>query len=222
MLRNKEAWHTSDLYWNTTNPMWVQDKVNVEKLSTCHRVIVSSCQLVIVSSCHLVNLMACELLSFSACTSWSLWAREIAPAICFSCIKRCRDFAIPLKYPLWIVLQVSYLQYGSYHWRSGRKVCMVFPWCLKKWPSSKNFSTPASAINIICPHYQELQAANKEQHIIYNVKESFPLVLGKPSATKSDVFSVTRRSRSDVGQWVSESLMVSRLDWCDPGEWWYL
>ena len=32
------------------------------------------------------------------------------------------------------------------------------------------------------------------------------------------IVSVTRRSRSDVGHWVS----VSRLDWCDPGEWWYL
>ena len=32
------------------------------------------------------------------------------------------------------------------------------------------------------------------------------------------IVSVTRRSRSDVGHWVR----VSRLDWCDPGEWWYL
>ena len=33
-------------------------------------------------------------------------------------------------------------------------------------------STPASAINIVCPHYQGFQdRAKKEQHIIYNVKE---------------------------------------------------
>ena len=25
-----------------------------------------------------------------------------------------------------------------------------------------------------------------------------------------------------VSQWVSESVIVSRFDWCDPGEWWYL
>ena len=38
-------------------------------------------------------------------------------------------------------------------------------------------STPASAINIVCPHYQGFQdRAKKEQHIIYNVKESFLLI----------------------------------------------
>ena len=25
-----------------------------------------------------------------------------------------------------------------------------------------------------------------------------------------------------VSEWVTESLMVSQLDWCDSGEWWYL
>ena len=39
-----------------------------------------------------------------------------------------------------------------------------------------------------------------------------------------DLFSVTRRSRSDVSQSVSESVRHSknRVDWCDPGEWRYL
>ena len=37
------------------------------------------------------------------------------------------------------------------------------------------------------------------------------------------VVSVKRRSRSDVGQSVSQSVIVKNwLDWCDPGEWWYL
>ena len=34
-------------------------------------------------------------------------------------------------------------------------------------------STPAPAINIVCPHYQDFQGIGKEQHLIYNVKESF-------------------------------------------------
>ena len=33
------------------------------------------------------------------------------------------------------------------------------------------------------------------------------------------IFSVTRRSRSDVGHWITESVMDSRLDWCVFGEW---
>jgi len=33
------------------------------------------------------------------------------------------------------------------------------------------------------------------------------------------IFSVTRRSRNDVGEWVSQSVIVSRLYLCDPGEW---
>ena len=36
------------------------------------------------------------------------------------------------------------------------------------------------------------------------------------------IFSITRCSRSDVCCWVSEWISVLRLDWCDPGEWWYL
>ena len=33
-------------------------------------------------------------------------------------------------------------------------------------------------------------------------------------------FCVTRRYRSDVRYWLSDCLHW--LDWCDPGEWWYL
>ena len=36
------------------------------------------------------------------------------------------------------------------------------------------------------------------------------------------IFSVTRRSKSDGSEWVMESLIVSRLDWCDSSEWLYL
>ena len=36
------------------------------------------------------------------------------------------------------------------------------------------------------------------------------------------VFSVTWRSRSDDGDWVSESLLVDRLHWCDSGDWGFL
>ena len=43
-----------------------------------------------------------------------------------------------------------------------------------------------------------------------------------PSSSPFNLFSVTWRSRSDVSDWVTLSVRVSRLDWCDPGEWWYL
>ena len=52
-----------------------------------------------------------------------------------------------------------------------------------------------------------------------------PLILG--GFTLSELrwifmfFSVAWCSRSDVSQWVSHSLMVSWLYWCDPGEWWH-
>ena len=36
------------------------------------------------------------------------------------------------------------------------------------------------------------------------------------------VFSVTWRSRSDDGDWFSESLLVDRLHWCDSGDWGFL
>ena len=36
------------------------------------------------------------------------------------------------------------------------------------------------------------------------------------------VFSFTRRSRSDVVHLLTYCVMVSWLDWCDLGEWWYL
>ena len=43
---------------------------------------------------------------------------------------------------------------------------------------------------------------------------------------KTSIFSVAQRSRSDVSHSVCLSVClsmdVSRLDWCDPGEWWYL
>ena len=67
------------------------------------------------------------------------------------------------------------------------------------------FSRRASSTN------QSLLSLSLEwpRHLYLPVKQ--PLLL---------LFSVTRRSRSDSGHSLTDLLMVSRLDWCDPGEWW--
>ena len=69
------------------------------------------------------------------------------------------------------------------------------------------FSRRASSTN------QSLLSLSLEwpRHLYLPVKQ--PLLL---------LFSVTRRSRSDSGHSLTDLLMVSPLDWCDPGEWLYL
>ena len=45
---------------------------------------------------------------------------------------------------------------------------------------------------------------------------------------KQDIFGtilfniIASQDKCDMSHWVSQLLLVSRIDWCNPGEWWYL
>ena len=65
---------------------------------------------------------------------------------------------------------------------------------------SENISSHVHKELTFCAQHKPFQRGVKEK---WNIQ--------KPSCT---MFSVTRRSRSHVSDWVT-------LDWCDPGEWWY-
>ena len=61
-------------------------------------------------------------------------------------------------------------------------------------------------------------------HGLQDISPYFPfrLIAFTDACSFPTFFSVTRRSRSDESHWLSDWVMVSRLDWWDPGEWWYL
>ena len=50
-------------------------------------------------------------------------------------------------------------------------------------------------------------------------KVSLNIIISTSITVITIIFSVTRRSRSNVSESLSHSMMVSRLYWCDSGEW---